>query len=82
MTERKSQKYAVVDLEATDASITASIIQVGIVIICDGKVIDHFETDVNPHMALSDHIIQLTGITDKQLKKHRIFHKLLQRFMK
>ncbi|MEQ9763911.1 bifunctional DnaQ family exonuclease/ATP-dependent helicase [Streptococcus sp. ZJ151] len=66
MTKSK-QKYAVIDLEATGASITAQIIQVGIVIIQGDKIIDTYQTDVNPHEPLSEHIVQLTGITDQQL---------------
>ncbi|MGT2623643.1 bifunctional DnaQ family exonuclease/ATP-dependent helicase [Streptococcus thoraltensis] len=68
MTKSK-QKYAVIDLEATGASIMAQIIQVGIVIIQGDTIIDSYQTDVNPHEPLSEHIIQLTGITDKQLAK-------------
>lgn len=66
MTKTK-RKYAVVDLEATSAGTNATIIQVGIVIIENGKITDTFETDVNPHEKLDDHIIHLTGITDEQL---------------
>ncbi|MGV3005742.1 bifunctional DnaQ family exonuclease/ATP-dependent helicase [Streptococcus pluranimalium] len=68
MTKSK-QKYAVIDLEATGASIMAQIIQVGIVIIQGDKIIETYQTDVNPHEPLSEHIIQLTGITDQQLAK-------------
>ncbi|WP_373760972.1 bifunctional DnaQ family exonuclease/ATP-dependent helicase [Streptococcus ferus] len=69
MTEKKTRKYAVVDLEATGAHQTASIIQVGIVILENGRVIESYETDVNPHEPLSQHISDLTGITDQQLEK-------------
>lgn len=47
----------------------AKIIQVGIVIIEDGQIIDTYATDVNPHEALTDHISSLTGLTDEQLAK-------------
>lgn len=63
-----SSKYAVVDLEATGLSANATIIQVGIVIIENGRITQTFETDVNPHQPLSEHIIKLTGISDEQLK--------------
>ncbi|ESA53180.1 exonuclease [Streptococcus pyogenes GA40056] len=69
MTQKKLRKYAVVDLEATGAGPNASIIQVGIVIIQGNKIIDSYETDVNPHESLDEHIVHLTGITDKQLAK-------------
>lgn len=67
MSEKNTNKYAIVDLEATSASSTANIIQVGIVIMRNGQVIDEFASDVNPHQELDDHIIHLTGITDQQL---------------
>ena len=69
MTENKMRKYAVVDLEATGAHSTAAIIQVGIVIIQGDEIVDTYQTDINPHQPLSEHIIKLTGITDEQLAK-------------
>lgn len=65
----KTRKYAVVDLEATSAGSTAKIIQVGIVLIKNGKIIKRYATDVNPHQALDRHIIELTGLTDERLSK-------------
>lgn len=62
-----SQKYAVIDLEATSPGPTASIIQVGIVIVEGKEIVDSYQTDINPHEPLSDHIKALTGITDQQL---------------
>ena len=69
MTTNVKRKYAVVDLEATSASSNAKIIQIGIVIIEDGQIVETYETDVNPHEELDHHICQLTGITDRQLRK-------------
>ena len=69
MTTNVKRKYAVVDLEATSASSNAKIIQIGIVIIQDGQIVEIYETDVNPHEQLDEHIRQLTGITNQQLKK-------------
>lgn len=68
MYENAKRKYAVVDLEATSAGSNAAIIQVGIVIIENDEIVKTYSTDVNPHQALEDNIIQLTGITDEQLK--------------
>ncbi|MFC5631956.1 MULTISPECIES: bifunctional DnaQ family exonuclease/ATP-dependent helicase [Streptococcus] len=69
MKQMDRTRYAIVDLEATSASSLAKIIQVGIVILENGKVVETFESDVNPHEALSDHIISLTGLTDERLAK-------------
>ena len=40
MTTNVKRKYAVVDLEATSASNNAKIIQIGIVIIQDGQIVE------------------------------------------
>lgn len=69
MKQMDKTRYAIVDLEATSASSLAKIIQVGIVILEDGKVVETFESDINPHEALSEHIISLTGLTDERLAK-------------
>ena len=69
MTTNVKRKYAVVDLEATSASSNAKIIQIGIVIIQDGQIVETYETYVNPHGELDEHIRQLTGITNQQLSK-------------
>ncbi|VTS31488.1 ATP-dependent DNA helicase [Streptococcus pseudoporcinus] len=66
MTEQLT-KYAVIDLEATNAGSDARIIQIGVVIVENKKIIDRFQTDINPHSKLSEHIKSLTGITDQQL---------------
>ncbi|MGT2771688.1 bifunctional DnaQ family exonuclease/ATP-dependent helicase [Streptococcus marimammalium] len=67
--EIKKPRYAVVDLEATSAGTIASIIQVGIVIIEDDIIIKTYETDINPHERLDDHIVALTGLTDERLSR-------------
>lgn len=59
-------KYAVVDLEATSASHTSKIIQIGIAVVENGKITQTYQTDVNPHEALDYHITMLTGITTAQ----------------
>lgn len=62
-------RYAVVDLEATDAhSSENKIIQIGIVLVEDGKIVETFSTEVNPHEPLLPRISELTGLSDKQLK--------------
>jgi ATP-dependent DNA helicase DinG len=62
-------RYAVVDLEATDAhSSENKIIQIGIVLVEDGKIVETFSTEVNPHEPLLPRISELTGLSDKQPK--------------
>lgn len=69
MKNRDMTRYAIVDLEATSSSSLAKIIQVGIVILQGGQIVETYETDVNPHEPLSEHIIKLTGLTDERLAK-------------
>ncbi|HFU4221819.1 TPA: bifunctional DnaQ family exonuclease/ATP-dependent helicase [Streptococcus suis] len=64
-----SNRYAVVDLEATGTGADAKIIQIGIVLVENGEIIDSFATDINPYELLDDHIKNLTGITDQQLEQ-------------
>ncbi|HEM3684067.1 TPA: bifunctional DnaQ family exonuclease/ATP-dependent helicase [Streptococcus suis] len=66
---RKSNRYAVVDLEATGTGADAKIIQIGIVLVENGEIIDSYATDINPYELLDDHIKNLTGITDQQLSQ-------------
>lgn len=66
---RTSNRYAVVDLEATGTGADAKIIQIGIVLVENGEIIDSYATDINPYELLDDHIKSLTGITDQQLSQ-------------
>ena len=60
-------KYAVVDLEATGTGSSAKIIQIGIALIENGIITKTYETDVNPHEELDEHIKELTGLDDERL---------------
>lgn len=68
-----NQKYAIVDIEATNPGNQAKIIQVGIVLLENGEIVQSYQTDVNPQEALDQHIIDLTGITDQQLAQAPLF---------
>ena len=65
----RNDRYVVVDLEATSTGSKAKIIQVGIVVIENGEIVEQYATDVNPHEHLDSHIKELTGLTDKRLAK-------------
>ena len=67
--KRKNVKYAIVDLEATGTGSSAKIIQVGIVILENGQISQTYQTDVNPHEVLDEHIKQLTGLSDQRLSQ-------------
>lgn len=60
--------YVVFDVETTGLSSTYdTIIELAGVKIQHGEVIDTFESFANPHRALPDKIIEITGITDDML---------------
>ena len=70
MKGKKMTRYAVVDLEATDAHSTQNkIIQIGIALVEDGELVDTYTTDVNPHESLLPRIANLTGLSDERLAK-------------
>ena len=54
------------------------LFKLGIVIIENDEIVKTYQTDVNPHEALSEHIINLTGITDEQLAKAPDFSQVAQ----
>nr|WP_237656696.1 bifunctional DnaQ family exonuclease/ATP-dependent helicase [Streptococcus suis] len=76
---RISNRYAVVDLEATGTGADAKIIQIGIVLVENGEIIDSYATDINPYELLDDHIKNLTGITDQQLEQAPDFGQVASR---
>ncbi|MFR2192493.1 MAG: hypothetical protein ACLS5G_04825 [Streptococcus sp.] len=79
MSEKNTNKYAIVDLEATSASSTASIIQVGIVIMQNGQVVDEFASDVNPPKNSISHY-SFNRISDQQLAQAQIFRNCQNHF--
>ena len=75
----RNNRYVVVDLEATSTGSKAKIIQVGIVVIEDGEIVEQYATDVNPHERLDSHIKELTGLTDKRLAKAPEFSQVAEK---
>ncbi|WP_190289053.1 helicase C-terminal domain-containing protein [Lactococcus kimchii] len=62
-------RYAVVDLEATDAhSSENKIIQIGIALVENGQIVGTYSSEVNPHEPLLPRISELTGLSDERLK--------------
>ncbi len=49
------------------------MIQFGCVLVQNGKIINHFNTDVNPQTSIPQSIQALTGITEAQVKRAPLF---------
>ena len=61
--------YVAVDLETTGLSPKENkIIEIGAIKVIDGEVAGSFETFVNPRVAISSRITELTGITDEMVQ--------------
>ncbi len=77
-----SGPFVAFDLETTGLSDrTDEIIEIGAVLIENGKELERFQTFVNPGRKLSDTIIKLTGITDDYLKDAPDIRQVLPKFM-
>lgn len=75
------KRFVVFDLETTGLSMRLDeIIEIGAVLVEDGEIIDTFSAFVKPKSALSSKIIELTGITDADLKDAPPIEDVLPRF--
>ena len=62
-------KYVVLDLETTGLSPEwDSIIEIGAIKVCEGKIVDTYQQLINPGFEIDDFIQNLTGITNEMLK--------------
>jgi DNA polymerase-3 subunit epsilon len=69
-----SKNFSIVDVETTGASARfGRIIELGILRVEKGVVVETFESLVNPGQELPEFITKLTGITDKHLKRAPTF---------
>ncbi|RSD26523.1 ATP-dependent DNA helicase DinG [Mesobacillus subterraneus] len=73
-----SQKFVVIDLETTGNSPKKGdrIIQVGAVIIEEGKITGRFSSLVNPQQKIPAFIEELTGISDSMVKGAPLFEEI------
>jgi DNA polymerase-3 subunit alpha (Gram-positive type) len=64
----KINSYISIDLETTGLNPKLDrIIEIGVVKVVDGQIVDTFETLINPGRKLEERITDLTGITDADL---------------
>ena len=76
------QKFVAFDLETTGlSSKTDLIIEIGAVLMENGREVDRFQTFVNPGRKLDRKIVELTGITDDMLADAPSIEEVLPKFV-
>ncbi|ASF39498.1 PolC-type DNA polymerase III [Halobacillus halophilus] len=77
----ESDVYVVFDVETTGLSaVYDKIIELAAVKVRGGEIIDRFESFANPHQALSQTTVDLTGITDDMVKDAPEIEEVLKDF--
>jgi ATP-dependent DNA helicase DinG len=73
-----TERFIALDLETTGLDLkTEEIIEIGLVLFEDGKVIDTLSGTVNPGKRVSDNVLILTGIKQEELDKSPPIEQLL-----
>ena len=78
------KSFVVVDIETTGLSYIGGdkITEIGAVRIIDGKIVDKFQTLINPQQSISKEITDLTGIDDSMVADAPTFDKVIPDFYK
>jgi len=69
-------KFAICDLETTGLGTDSQIIEIAIIVVEDGKIVDSFQSLVNPLTKVSETVLSLTGISQRQLDSSPKFYDL------
>lgn len=79
------EQYNVLDFETTGLSADYDrVIEVGVIKVCNNKIVDRFESFINPGMRLPRVITDITGITNDMVKdasRSRVVMKELKSFV-
>jgi DNA polymerase-3 subunit alpha (Gram-positive type) len=74
--------YVIFDIETTGLDpFNDKIIEIGAVKVKNNKIVDEFNYLINPNIKLSDTIINITGITDEDLKDKMSIDEVLPKFI-
>jgi len=78
-----SNEFVVFDIETTGLSpITCKITEIGAVKIKDGRVLERYNTFVNPECSIPEEVTKLTSITDEMVADARTIKDVLPEFLK
>jgi len=76
------EEFIVFDIETTGLSSQRDMItEIGAVKVKSGKIIERYNTFVNPEMPIPQRIVELTGITDEMVKDARKIDEVLPEFL-
>ena len=74
--------YVVLDIETTGFSPQYDkIIEIGAIKVFDGKIVDEFQSLINPQCEIDDFIMQLVGITNEMLQTAPTFEIIMNDFL-
>lgn len=77
----KKMDYICVDLETTGLDPGKDrIIEIGAVLVKDGRICDTFESFVRPGMKLSERVRDITGITDEMLSGEQMISEVIREY--
>lgn len=77
-----TDSYVCIDLETTGLNPkTDKIIEIGVVKVADNRVIEEWETFVNPGRMIGERITELTGIRDEQLEPAPTIEEVLPKLL-
>lgn len=77
-----TDSYVCIDLETTGLNPKSDkIIEIGVVKVADHRVIEEWETFVNPGRMIGERITELTGICDKQLESAPAIEEVLPKLL-
>lgn len=75
------RRFTVVDVEAANGSGPTRIIEIGVCVVEDGRLVREWSSLVNPGRSIPFWIRQLTGITDSTVRTAPTFEELLPRVL-
>src|SRR6476619_7291533 len=71
-----SRRYVICDIEATGLHEDKDLIEIALITFQDEKIVEVYETLINPLVPVSGFVKELTGITQRELDQAPKFHEV------